>query len=221
VILHRPGIVFNADGHVVFAAYTLIPWVGVAALGYVLGAVYAWPAGRRQRLLLWVGSGMTLAFVVIRAVNMYGDPAPWAHQTTALFTWLSFLNTTKYPPSLAFLLMTLGPVLLALRWAESKPAAWPRVLLVFGRVPLFYYVLHFTLLHLFATLVCGWRYGSVHWMFESPDLGSYPFTPPPGWGFGLPIVYLVWVCVVIATYPLCRWFAGIKARGDSRWLSYL
>jgi uncharacterized membrane protein len=221
VILHRPGLVFNVAGHIVFAAYTLIPWIGVTALGYAVGAIYTSSAGRRQAFLLRTGMALTLAFVVVRAANTYGDPAPWTHQKTALFTCLSFLNTTKYPPSLAFLLMTIGPVLLALAWAESRPAAWPRVLLVFGRVPLFYYMLHFALLHAFATLVCAWQYGAIHWMFESPDLARYPFTPPPGWGFGLPLVYVVWACLVIATYPLCRWFAAVKSRRHEPWLSYL
>lgn len=221
IILHRPGIVLDVAGHVVFAAYTLIPWIGVTALGYALGTVYTWPAGRRQTWLLRTGIAVTLAFVVIRGVNIYGDPAPWTHQKTALFTCLSFLNTTKYPPSLAFLLMTIGPVLLALAWAESRPAAWPRVLLVFGRVPLFYYALHFAVLHALATLVCAWKYGAIHWMFESPDLGRYPFTPPTGWGFALPIVYVIWACVVVGTYPLCRWFARLKSRRHEAWLSYL
>jgi uncharacterized membrane protein len=172
-------------------------------------------------MLIRIGGALVLAFFVVRGINLYGDPSPWKTQSTVLFTALSFLNTTKYPPSLAFVLMTLGPALLALAWVERAEGAWQRVFLVFGRVPLFYYVLHFFLLHVAAVLVCLAKYGSAHWMFESPDLGNYPFSPPPGWGFGLPVVYLAWLGVVLATYPLCRWFAALKARRRDPWLSYL
>ena len=221
VILHGPGVVLNQSGHVAFAAYPLVPWIGVTAVGYALGSVYTWPPERRRRLLIRMGVGLTLAFLAVRGLNVYGDPSAWKGQPTQIYTVLSFLNTTKYPPSLAFLLMTLGPALLALAFAERWPASWQRLLLVFGRVPLFYYVLHFALLHAAAVVVCLVKYGSAHWMFESPDLANYPFTPPPGWGFSLPVVYLAWVTVVLAVYPLCRWFAGLKARRRDGWLSYL
>ena len=134
---------------------------------------------------------------------------------------LSFLDVNKYPPSLAFLLMTLGPALLFLRAVDGGPPRLLRPAVVFGRVPMFYYMLHFALIHLLAVVVCLARYGSAHWMTESPDLGNYPFTPPPGWGFGLPVVYVVWGLVVVLMYPLCRWFAGVKRRRSEAWLSYL
>jgi uncharacterized membrane protein len=220
-ILHSPGVVINASGHVVFAAYVLVPWIGVTMAGYALGAVYTWTPERRRRVLVRLGVALTLAFFVARALNVYGDPSPWTHQRTAFFTILSFLNTTKYPPSLSFLLMTLGPVLLALAWTERVSAKWTRPVLAYGRTPLFYYVVHFSVLHVLATAVCVLRYGSAHWMFESPDLAHYPFSPPPGWGFTLPVVYLAWATVVIGVYPLCRWFAGVKARSRSPFLSYL
>src|SRR5579863_1001590 len=114
-VLHAPGIVFNNGRSVVLISYVLIPWVGVTALGYVLGQVYRESAGRRKALLLWLGVGLTLAFVVLRLGNLYGDPSPWSPQTSSLWTVMSFLDTSKYPPSLLFLLMTLGPVLLLLR----------------------------------------------------------------------------------------------------------
>ena len=181
-ILHGPGFVLDTPGHVVFAIYPLIPWVGVMAAGYGLGQVYAWDAERRRAFLMRLGLGLTAAFVVIRWINRYGDPSPWSTQSTPLHTMLSFLNTTKYPPSLLFLLMTLGPAMLFLRAVDGGVPARMRPALVFGKVPLFYYVLHFPLIHLLAVMTCLVRYGSAHWMFESPDLGNYPFTPPPGWG---------------------------------------
>ena len=220
-ILHGPGIVLDESGHVVFAAYPLVPWVGVTMCGYAIGTMFTWPAARRRTGLVWSGLALTLAFVIVRALNVYGDPAPWRQLTTPLLTILSFLNTTKYPPSLDFLLMTLGPVLLALAWTERPSGAWVRPLVVFGRVPLFYFAVHFFVLHALATIVCLAQYGSAHWMFESPDLAHYPFSPPPGWGFTLPVVYAIWIGVVIALYPLCRWFAGIKGRSRAPWLSYL
>ncbi|MEO6193775.1 MAG: heparan-alpha-glucosaminide N-acetyltransferase domain-containing protein [Thermoanaerobaculia bacterium] len=220
-ILHAPGFVLNTPEHVVFAAYPLIPWIGVTAVGYGLGQVYKWDTDRRRAFLLRLGLALTLAFLVIRGLNVYGDPARWMRQKTAAFTVLSFLNTTKYPPSLLFLLMTIGPALVFLGLVDRRT---PRILqpaLIIGKVPLFYYMLHFALIHLLAVITCYLRYGSAHWMFESPDLANYPFTAPPGWGFSLPVIYLIWAFVVIAMYPLCRWFAALKQRRSDAWLSYL
>jgi len=133
---------------------------------------------------------------------------------------LSFVNTNKYPPSLLFLLMTLGPSLLALRLLDAGTPRLLRPALVLGRVPLFYYVVHWPLIHLLAAGVCLARTGELHWVFESPRLDLFPFTPPPGWGFSLPIVYLVWAIVVVTMFPLCRWFAGVKRRRNDAWLGY-
>ncbi len=220
-ILHAPGFVLNTPKHVVFVAYPLIPWIGVTAVGYGLGQVYGWDAGRRRAFLLRLGTALSLAFLVLRGLNVYGDPSRWTHQKSAAFTVLSFLNTTKYPPSLLFLLMTLGPALIFLGLVDRATPRLLRPALLIGRVPLFYYLLHFALIHLLAVATCLLRYGSAHWMTESPDLGHYPFSPPPGWGFSLPVVYLVWALVVAAMYPLCRWFAAVKARRREAWLSYL
>ena len=220
-VLHSPGFLLNTPEHVVFVTYPLIPWIGVTAVGYALGQIYSWDAERRRRFLLRTGLALSLAFLVLRGANVYGDPSRWSGQDTALFSALSFLNTTKYPPSLLFLLMTLGPAMLFLRAVD---AITPRLLapaLVIGKVPLFYYVLHFVLIHLLAVLTSYARYGAAHWMFESPTLANYPFTAPPGWGYSLPVVYLVWAFVVVAMYPLCRWFAALKQRRDDWWLSYL
>ncbi|MFL5502796.1 MAG: DUF1624 domain-containing protein [Gemmatimonadaceae bacterium] len=220
-ILHAPGFVLNTPDHVVFVAYPLIPWIGATAVGYGLGEVYAWDVERRRTFLLRLGIALTVAFIAIRAVNKYGDPSRWVQQAASTFTVLSFLNTTKYPPSLLFLLMTLGPAMIFL-WAVDRGT--PRVArpaLIIGKVPMFYYLLHFALIHVVAVIICYARYRSAHWMFESPDLGHYPFTPPPGWGYSLPVVYLVWAAVVIMMYPLCRWYAAVKARRSESWLRYL
>src|SRR5580692_7317063 len=168
-----------------------------------------------------LGLGLTAAFFLLRAINVYGDTVRWSTQKSAIFTVLSFLNTNKYPPSLLFLLMTLGPAMLFLWAVDGRTPRWLRPALVFGKVPMFYYLLHIPLIHLLAIVVCYARYGQVHWMFESPSRDKFPVTPPPGWGFSLPTVYLIWAVVVVALYPLCRWFATLKQRRTDAWLSYL
>jgi uncharacterized membrane protein len=220
-ILHSPNIIFSSPGHIVLVAYPLIPWVGVTAAGYGLGQIYAWSPARRRSFLLRIGIGLTIGFVLLRALNVYGDPSHWATQRTPIYTALSFLNTTKYPPSLLFLLMTLGPALLILCAVEGRT---PRILnpaLIIGKVPMFYFLVHFVLIHLLAVVVCFTRYGHIHWMFESPDIANFPITQPPGWGLILPLVYLIWAFVVIAMYPLCRWYSAVKQRSSNPWLSYL
>ena len=220
-LLHVQGVLLNVPGHIVLSAYPLIPWIGVTAAGFGLGPIFGWPPERRQRLLLCAGLALTVAFVALRWLNVYGDPSRWSAQASPVVTMLSFLNTTKYPPSLLFLLMTLGPGLLALR-AFDRPVGrlWGPVL-VFGAVPMFYFIVHLFVIHALAVVVSLLRYGRVHWMFESPDLAHFPFSEPPGWPLGLPAVYLIWIGVVAALYPLCRWYAGVKARNASPWLSYL
>ena len=218
-ILHRQGAVLSG-GHVVFVAYPLIPWIGVTAAGYGLGHFYSWTTEERRAWLLRLGLAMCVAFVVIRGINDYGDPSHWKLQPTALFTALSFMNATKQPPSLLYLLMTLGPALLFLWAVDERTPRWLRPPLTFGKVPLFYYLTHFALLHVLAVVVCYMRYGTAHWMFESPDLAHYPFSPPPDWGFTLPVVYLWWASVVLAMYPLCVWFGRLKQRRSDAWLSY-
>jgi uncharacterized membrane protein len=219
-ILHSPNVIVNQPGRVVRVIYVLIPWIGVTAAGYGLGQIYSRPSTRRKAFLLPLGIGLTAAFLVLRGVDVYGDPLPWSTQKSAVFTALSFLNTTKYPPSLLYLLMTLGPALLFLWAVDAGTPRWLRPALIVGKVPMFYYLSHIPLIHLLAVAVCYARYGQVHWMFESPTLRQFPITLPPGWGYSLPIVYLVWAVVVLTLYPLCRWFADLKGRRSDAWLSY-
>ena len=219
-ILHVPNVLVSTPRFSLLEGYPLIPWVGVTAAGYALGQVYSWPAERRRIFLLRFGLTSVALFVVFRFINIYGDPARWSQQRSAVFTVLSFLNTTKYPPSLLFLLMTLGPAILLLWAIDQGTPRWMKPAVIFGRVPMFYYLLHIPLIHMLAIVVCYARYGQVHWMFESNDLGSFPITSPPGWGYSLPAVYLVWLVAVLALYPVCRWFAGVRQRRSDPWLSY-
>ena len=221
VMLHSQGVVVNRPGFVVFVAYPLIPWIGVTAVGFVLGRIYTWNPERRRAFLLRCGLGLTSAFLVLRTANVYGDRAPWVRSEALSTTLISFFNVTKYPPSLLFLLMTLGGALLMLRALDGRSPRLLQPALVFGRVPFFYFVLHLPLIHLLAVLLCFVQNGAVHWMFESPNLGAYPFTPPPGWGVSLPWIYVLWITVVVMLYPVCAWFAGVKRRQAWPGLSYL
>ncbi|HUK45983.1 MAG TPA: heparan-alpha-glucosaminide N-acetyltransferase domain-containing protein [Terriglobales bacterium] len=219
-VLHSPNFILQWPQHSVFVAYPLIPWIGVTAVGYGLGQVYAWAPERRRKFLLRAGLALSAIFVILRWSNVYGDPLHWQAQKSAVFTALSFINTIKYPPSLLFLLMTLGPALLLLWAVDGGTPRFLRPAVIFGKVPMFYFLLHIPLIHLLAVAVCFARYGHVHWMFESPTPARFPITPPPGWGFSLPIVYLIWAAVVLALFPACRWWAGVKQRNPAAWLSY-
>jgi uncharacterized membrane protein len=221
LILHQPGLLVPGPTHFVVVAYPLIPWIGVTAVGYSLGRIFDWDVAKRRAFLWRIGAVTVFGFVVVRWLNVYGDPRPWSHQPSGLFTVLSFLNTTKYPPSLAFLLMTLGPALLFLRAVDDRNPGWLSPVSVVGRVPLFYFVLHVPLIHLLAVIACWFRYGAVHWMFESPRPDLYPFTQPPGWPVSLPVIYAVWIAVIGMLWPVCRWYASRKQRRRDWWLSYL
>ena len=220
-ILHQPGLVLPGPKYWVLVGYPLIPWIGVTAVGYALGQVFEWDAARRRQFLLRVGIGLTIAFVVLRWINVYGDPSRWSAQPSSVFTFLSFINTTKYPPSLLFLLMTLGPALLFLRAIDAGVPKWLRPTIVFGRVPLFYFAAHVVLIHVLTLIVVWYRYRAVHWVFESPRPDMYPFAQPPGWPHGLPVVYTVWILVVLLLWPVCRWYSALKERRRDWWLSYL
>ena len=220
-VLHRPGFVFNGATHSVFVAYPLLPWIGVTAVGYALGSLYKLGVPERRALLLRIGLSLIALFIVLRALNVYGDPARWSSQHSFGFTLLSFINTTKYPPSLLFLLMTLGPALLFLRAVDGSVSRPLGPALIIGRVPMFYYLLHVVFIHLFAVIASLVRFGTAHWMFESPTIAQFPVTQPPGWPAPLPVVYLVWITVVVLLYPCCRWYAGIKARSNNPLLSYV
>ncbi len=214
-ILHVQSAIPLGGNRVFIVIYPLIPWIGVMAVGYALGSLLLRPGQERRRALLMIGGGLTLAFLALRAANVYGDPAPWAAQETAGRTVLSFLNTTKYPPSLLFLLMTLGPAIALLPLFERLTGPAARAVTVFGRVPLFFYVIHLYLVHALA-LAVGVIAG-----FDARSFLHVWLMNPDGWGYGLPVVYLVWAGVVVALYPACRWFAGVKARRREVWLSYL
>jgi uncharacterized membrane protein len=222
-LLHQIGA-FPFAGLTVISAYSLIPWFAVMALGYCLGPILTLEPDRRRRFLLRAGLFMVIAFLVVRVINVYGDPARWSWQASATFTVLSFLNTTKYPPSLAFLLMTLGPALIALSAFDRLSFSRSNPLIVFGRVPLFYFVLHFYVAHVAIVVMAVATYGTaaLGYMFQPlPSMGGPDKAFPPDFGYDLWVVYAVWIGIVVLLYPVCRWFAGVKERNRSGWISYL
>jgi uncharacterized membrane protein len=222
--LHQPGFVPVAGGVTkVFVAYPLIPWVGVMAAGYALGAIYSWDEQRRRRFLTIAGAAATVALVLVRLTNLYGDPSPWASQPRGpMFTFLSFLNTTKYPVSLLFLLMTLGPAMLFLAATDRSQGngVISRIALTYGRVPLFYFILQMFYAHL-AGVVLGY--------FAGFDVGfwftNYPFSEtvkaPEGFGFSLATTYAAWIVGLIVLYPICAWYGNIKRRSGHWLFSYM
>jgi uncharacterized membrane protein len=227
IVLHQQGLfpIAGPGSPIVLVLYPLIPWIGVMAAGYAFGALYLKEASSRRRWLLIIGGIASALFVFIRAFDSYGDPLPWSRQKNLIFTVLSFVNTNKYPPSLLFLLMTLGPGILALAWFESRNGnsqVTGRVrnfFVTFGRVPLFFYLLQWPTAHLISIalhIVFGKPYA---WLFETPI--QWFSTPHPGIGFNLAVVYACWIAGVMLLYPLCKWFAGVKKRRRDWWLSYL
>ena len=222
-VLHQQGV-FVLGGIPVVAGYPVMPWIAVMALGFCVGPIFVSQPHLRQRLLLKWGTLLIIAFVLLRAVNVYGDPAPWSVQPSATYTLLSFLRTTKYPPSLDFLLMTIGPALLALGVVRSAPARGSQS----ARRHRSRAVLLLRDAFLGAPragrpdgVAALRRRGASFPLSPVPSMGGSRDLFPPDFGYPLWVVYLVWIGIVVAIYPLCRWFAGVKARRREWWLSYL
>jgi uncharacterized membrane protein len=206
-----------------FVGYPILPWIGLIALGYWFGDLYHpdYNPAQRRRLLRRLGWGAIVLFIVIRAFDGYGDPAHWSVQRNVVYTILSFINVSKYPPSLLYILLTIGPALLFLSAAERPLNVLTRPLAVIGRVPMFYYLVHIYFLHALAVgaaAVSGFPPSAMvnlnNWVTANPQLKGY--------GFGLGIVYVVWIGTVIILYPLCRWFDRYKRShaAKQKWLSY-
>jgi uncharacterized membrane protein len=210
-ILHQQSLLM-AKPIVVIVAYPLVPWIGVMALGFCAGKIYELDPARRRRLLLTAGLAMIAAFVLLRTWNVYGDPRHWAPQASTAYSVLSFFNATKYPPSLQFLLMTLGPLCLILAaWDSARPRD-THPLIVFGRTPLFYFVVHLPLIHATAIVLTALRYGVTSFLFTPPPtLGTPRKVFPPDYGWDLWVTYAVTLFVVALMYLLCRWFMRATA----------
>jgi uncharacterized membrane protein len=219
-IVHQPGA-FAVGSAMVIAGYTLVPWFAVMAAGFCFDRFFTLDPAERRGWMIRIGLGLTAAFFIIRGINIHGDPVPWSRAAPGM-TVLSFLRCTKYPPSLDFLLMTLGPALLLLAALDRVTLQRSNPLIVFGRVPLFYFIVHLFVIHFLAIPLALFRYGRAAFLFTpAPDMGGAANIYPADYGNGLGVVYVLWIAVVVLLYPACLWFARLKERRHDSWLSYL
>jgi uncharacterized membrane protein len=232
-LLHVRGFVFLPFHIPMFVLFQIIPWFAVMGAGYAFGNVYLLDPERRRKVIVRLGLGLMLAFVLLRTTNIYGNPpagyggvsqGDFHVQPTIEKTVILFLDVEKYPPSLQFLLMTLGPSFLLLAWLDKRTSrhsmnsAMASVLVVFGRVPLFYYVLHIYLIHAMAVLVALLFHQPVRWLIHG---GFFLNDIPTGYGHNLPFIYMIWILAVVILYLPCCWWACLKQRRKDWWLSYL
>lgn len=221
ILLTTSGRAFPiAAGHVVIVGYTILPWTSFILLGYSFGQLFSQnvDAAKRQRFFRISGIAIIIYFLLMRGINIYGDPVPWTTQKNSLFTFLSFLNLSKSPPSLLFGCMTIGPGLLVLSFSESIKNKLSQIVMVYGKVPFFYFAGHFLLLHL---LLVVFFYATGHSNAQIIDPESPFLFRPNSFGFSLKFVYLLWVIVVACMYYPCQWFYNYKKTHDYWWLRYM
>jgi len=220
-VLHEQHFFFMKPFSIMMG-YPVTPWIGIMLVGYAFGQLYlpTFEAGKRRKTLISLGLAAIALFIIIRFINMYGDPHPWSAQKSPVFTVLSFLNTTKYPPSLLYILMTLGPALLFLAFAEKPLNRLSEKVVVFGRVPMFYYLLHIYLIHIMAVIaatISGFKWSDMvltGWVSMNAQL--------KGFGYSLAFVYVLWILIIVGVYPLCKWYDNYKQANRSKWwLSYI
>jgi uncharacterized membrane protein len=221
-LLHEPGH-FTFGQFSIYVYYPLLPWIGIITIGYYFGYLYTsgYDPEKRRTILLFMGVGAILLFIILRSFNLYGDVSDWSAQKNTVFSLLSFLNVTKYPPSFLYSLMTLGPAFIFLAFLEKPLNALAAKILIFGRVPMLYYLVHILLIHMFASIgaiVSGYKLSD---MIFTTKVNSAPSLK--GYGFSLPVVYIVWIGLILIMYPLCKWFDHYKRTHQSIqwWLSYL
>ncbi|MBP6681519.1 MAG: DUF1624 domain-containing protein [Saprospiraceae bacterium] len=223
-LLHNGNFAFHEilPGHQITIIYPFLPWLGLMMLGYCSGKIYEPSVNPafRKKLLLYTGTGLILFFILLRYINVYGDPLPWTLQDNTTSTVFSFLNVHKYPPSLLFMCITIGPALIFLALFETTQNKITRIISVYGKVPFFYYILHFYILHILCMILFLARGHSFSEGIQ--DTAGIPFRfLIAGEGYSIGIVYLIWILMVIALYPLCKWFSDMKRKHRHWWLSYL
>jgi uncharacterized membrane protein len=222
-LVHIRGFYKLWDGHNFLILYPFLPWSGLMMLGYCFGKLFLSVEGRqRKKMLVWLGLGVILLFTIIRVFNGYGDPIHWSKQKNGLYTFLSFMNVQKYPPSLLYICATIGPAILFLAFAGNVKNRLTRFITVYGRVPFFYYILHFYLIHLVSAIFFFFRGHSFAEGIHHGVTGFLPNFIIPGEGYSLFIVYIIWICIVLSLYPVCKWFSDYKrTHREKWWLSYL
>ena len=223
-LLHNGNFAFHEilPGYQITIIYPFLPWLGLMMLGYGLGKIYepSVDPAFRKKSLLYTGAGLIFFFILLRYINVYGDPLPWTLQDNTTSTIFSFLNVHKYPPSLLFMCITIGPALIFLTLFETTQNKITRIISVYGKVPFFYYILHFYILHTLCMILFIARGHTFSEGIE--DTAGIPFRfLIAGEGYSIGIVYLIWILMVIALYPLCKWFSDMKRKHRHWWLSYL
>jgi uncharacterized membrane protein len=221
-VAHQTTLFEPWPHHFIRSFYPLVPWIGVMMVGYATGELMTLSVVWRRRAILVLGAFFITLFIVLRTWNVYGDPSPWSPQKNLLFSLMSFLRCNKYPPSLLYLLMTLGPALVFIALLDGKTNWLLEHFRIFGRVPLFYYLLHLPLLHGIAILFSYARFGNTSGVCQGVvTLQGAPQPPSSGCGYNLAVVYAVWIAAVLLLYPVCRWFAALKRRRREAIFSYL
>lgn len=206
--------------HLVVIVYAFLPWTGIMLTGYGLGRIFTpgFYAASRRSILFGLGSSFLLLFIFLRFLNQYGDPAPWHTQRSQFFTFLSFINLSKYPPSLDYITMTLGAAMIMLGLLDRISKNSFSFLRVFGTVPFYFYVLHLYLVHAITVIVFFIQGYSTK---DIPPQHSPFLFRPDHFGFHLPGVYLIWLLVLLILYPLCKKYNRYKSNHTQWWLSYL
>ena len=219
-VIHQQHV-FDINGHLKIALfYPVLSWLGLMICGYCLGKLFlpGVDSGFRKKVLRYTGLFLIVLFIIIRWTDLYGDMNKWANQRSALYTFFDFIDVTKYPPSILYMLMTIGPALILLSLFEKTNNMVSREIIVFGKVPFFYYVLHVFLIHFFAWIaffITGHSWQQLD--FTHFRNGSLPY----GSGYRLWVVYMVWALIIIILYFPCRWYSQYKATHSQWWLSYI
>ncbi|WP_295715014.1 heparan-alpha-glucosaminide N-acetyltransferase domain-containing protein [Mucilaginibacter sp.] len=214
---------FMWHNEILLVGYPIIPLVAIMPLGYCLGQLYTpeYSVEKRKKTLFLLGASSVVLFIVIRYINVYGDPVKWSMQKDAFFTFLSFIKVNKYPPSLLYVLLTLGGAFLFLAFTEKVQNGFVKIVSVYGRVPMFYYIIHIYIIHLIAMVASAFTQGQ-NWKIWILDKPIWFTSDLKGYGFSLPVAYLVWVIIVVGLYPLCKRYDAYKqAHKEKWWLSYL
>jgi len=218
-LIHRQGF-HSLWGRQLLILYPFLPWAGLMMLGYCLGKVLRNnDATWRKKFLIIAGMSTIALFIILRFINVYGDPSAWSPQPNGFFTFLSFINSTKYPPSLFFMCMTIGPALLLMAWWDEIQNGFTKIVSVYGRVPFFYFLAHLFVIHLISAVTYFMR---GHSFQEGINPTAFIKFIQPGEGFQLRYVYIIWLAVVIILYPVCKWYDRYKTdHKEKKWLSYL
>ena len=220
--LHLPTVVPLWDNHVLGIFYPFLPWTGLMMLGYCCGKLFTnTETERRNKILMWMGIGALLLFIVFRFIDIYGDPGHWVQQKNALYSFLDFMDVQKYPPSLLYICATIGGALIFLALVKNTTNGLAKIITIYGRVPFFYYILHFYILHSISIIFYLARGHSMEEGIKGVQGLPFKFTIP-GEGYDLWVVYAIWSAVVIALYPLCKWYDNYKTKHKEKWwLGYL